>query len=152
MASRLKRLFALLLLILLVVFAFSGCFRRKNDFSKVNDDKVFHYILYGEEPETVQIYSLDAYKLNNDYYYHVRYSYITQIAFLDYKPGDRVDLDMVYFGSWIINNHFNLNWEDFGDMAKYRDAYYEAVEKGAHRPFSQEEIQRRVDDYFASRE
>ena len=95
--------------------------------------------------DEIRIDSLDAYRVDKNYYYHVQYSYVSSLE------NDWVDLDMVYFGYRHIDNSFSLNWKHWGDMEDDHKAYLAAVEKGEHRTFSQEEIQEYVDTYYSSR-
>ena len=144
MVRGLFRLVSLVLVLGIVALSFAGCFRKKTDWIESNKETLFRSVLYGEEPGEVEIHALDAYAMDREIYFHVTYTAYVH-AFDEWR-----DYDLVFFGTGRIENHFSFAWEDWGGMEKYRDAYYEAVEKGRHRAFSQEEIQEGVDAYYAS--
>ena len=148
MVRGLFRLVALVLALVVVALSFAGCgcFRKKYDWIEINKEQVFRRVLYHEKPDEIEIHSLDAYELDDNVYFHVTYTYFSH-SFEEWR-----DLDLVYFGKRLIDNLFSFAWQDWGEMAQYRDGYYQAVEKGRHRAFSQEEIQECVDVFYASRE
>ena len=146
MVRGLFRLVALVLVLGIVALSFAGCFQKKYDWIEINKDKFFRSVLNRTEPDEVVIHSVDAYVLDVDVYYHVTYTYFSH-SFDEWR-----DCDLVFFGKRLINNSFSFAWQDWGEMAQYRDGYYQAVEKGRHRAFSQEEIQECVDAFYASRE
>lgn len=141
-----NRFYALVLIVCIVAVSLSGCGggQTQDEFEE-NNEIFFRSILNHIEPDDVVIHSLDAYRVDNWYYYHVTYSYVSPVT------HEWTDLNQVYFGSHRIKNYFSLTWEDWGDMEQYRDAYYAAVEKGEHVTFSQEEIQEHMDAFYASR-
>ena len=130
---------ACLLLSLLI-----GC--GKSDPFAENNEIFFRMILNRIEQDEVEIESLDAYKVENKYYYHVIYSYVSPVT------NEWTDADLVYFGSYQIDRYFSFAWDDFGDMEKDRKAYFEAVEKGEHKSFSQEEIQQYVNAFYDAKQ
>lgn len=139
------RFFVLLLLICIVTFSFIGC-SKKEDLIEANEEGFFGRLLYRIDEDEIVIHTLDAYQAEQDIYYHVTYSFFSHIT------NEWKDRDLVYFGTHWISNHFSFEWEDWGEMEVYRDAYYAAVEKGRHKAFSQEEIQRYVDAYYSSQQ
>lgn len=144
MVRGVKRAIVLSLVACIVLIGIMGCSKKKDEF-KENDSIFFRHLLNHIEPDEIEIYSLDAYKVDHTYYYHVTYSYISPLT------NEWKEMDMVYFGAYQIDNYFNLNWDKWGDMEKHRDAYYVAVEKGEHKSFSQEEIQQCVDAFYSSK-
>ena len=139
-----NRYFTLMLVFCVALFSLAGCNKKEDVFAE-NNEIFFRQFLNHMEPDEIEIYSLDAYKVEHRYYYHVTYSYVSPIT------NDWKSMDMVYFGAYQIDNYFNLNWENWGDMEKHRDAYYAAVEKGEHKTFSQEEIQQYVNAFYSSK-
>lgn len=110
-----------------------------------NNEILFRMLLNRIEQDEIKIQSLDAYKLENRYYYHVTYSYISPVT------NEWKDADLVYYGAYQIDRYFSFAWDDFGDMEKDRKAYYEAVENGEHKAFSQEEIQQYINAFYSSK-
>lgn len=139
-----ERRIALILLICFALLLFAGC-GKKPDLFKGNNEKLFRMVLGLNKPDEIRIDSLDAYRVDNNFYYHVQYSYVSSLE------NEWVDLDMVYFGYRHIDNSFSLKWKSWGDMEDAHQAYLAALEKGEHRSFSQEEIQEYVDAYYSSR-
>ncbi len=144
------RFFSLTLIICVVLALFSGCSEKedtfKEDMLKENDESIFRQILNSRAPEEVKIQSIDVYEHEGYYYYHVKYSFLSSFT------NEWKDRDLVYFGMYLLDNFFSLTWTEWGDMEKYRDAYYEAVEKGEHRAFSAEKIQQGVDAFYSSKQ
>ena len=134
-----RTLCALLLALCLLLSAVSCA--QTDAFSGTNE-KFFRMVLNRLERDEVRIYTVDAYKMDNWYYYCVDYTYVSPV------DGEWTRLELVYFGAWEIDSYFNPNWEDFGDMADRRDAYLEAVRNGEHKQFTEEEIQRYVDEFY----
>ena len=139
-----KRALALLLTICFVLLLFAGCGKKRDAFAE-NDEILFRLVLGRNQPDQIVIQSLDAYRVENNYYYHAKFSYVSSLK------NDWVDVDMVYFGYRHIDKSFSLNWTSWGDMEDDHQAYLEAVEKGEHRTFSQEKIKEYVDAYYSSR-
>ena len=102
----------------------------------------FQMVLNRLGEDEVRIHSVNAYKNENWYYYHIDYSYISPVT----EMWTRIEL--VYFGAWQVDSYFNPNWEDFGDLEEERDAYLEAVQIGEHKEFTAEEIQKYVDAFY----
>ena len=105
----------------------------------------FHMVLNRLEEDEVRIYRVDAYKMDNWYYYRIDYAYVSPV------DEEWTRMELVYFGAWEIDSYFNPHWENFGDLAPRRDAYLEAVQSGIHKEFTQEEIQRHVDEFYDAR-
>lgn len=139
-----NRFFALAFAVCVILALFSGC-GKKEDIFEANDEIIFRQLLNLEEPDEIKIQSIDAYEYEDYYYYRVKYS------FLSSSTNEWKDRDVVHFGMYLLNNSFSLTWKEWGDMEKYRDAYYEAVEKGEHKSFSAEEIQQGVDAFYSSK-
>lgn len=144
MVHGIKRFFVLTIVACFLLICSTGCSKDKDVF-KENNEIFFRLILNHTEQDEIRIHSLDAYKVENRYYYHVTYSYISSLT------NDWKDADLVYFGAYQIDNYFSLKWENWGDMEKHRDAYYVAVEKGEHKSFSEEEIQQYINDFYSSK-
>ena len=143
MATGIKRLINLILVVC-ILCTLNACASKENLFEE-NNQIFFRHLLNRIEPDEIEIHSLDAYKVENRFYYHVVYSSVSSLT------SDWEEWDMVYFGSNQIDNYFNLNWENWGDMEKHRDAYYAAVEKGEHKAFSREEINQYVNAFYSSK-
>ena len=143
--GRIDRYVAFLLVCVALVFSYTGC-SKKEDLIEANNERFFRSLLYHTEPDEIDIHSLDAYQVEHSVYFHVTYTFLNHIS------NEWEDLDLVYFGEFRIQNHFSFSWKDWGEMEVYRDAYYAAVEKGRHKAFSQEEIQRYVDAYYSSQQ
>ncbi|MBR6053658.1 MAG: hypothetical protein IKP55_07800 [Clostridia bacterium] len=144
MFRRLSRFVALVLALGAVSLSFSGCFRKKYDWIELNKDRLFRSVLNHEKPDEIEIHTLDAYELDENIYFHVTYTHFSH-AFDEWR-----DLDLVYFGKRRIDLYFSFAWKEWGEMEVYRDAYYEAVAKGRHREFSEDEIRECVDAFYAS--
>lgn len=154
MLRRVLRFVSFLLAISFVLIPFAGC-GRKDPYFDVNTEKVFRFTLSGQTPDEVVIHSLDLYKVERKeygknaipkYFYHITYTCFSHVT------EEWEDLDLVYFGTGIVSRHFSFAWDDFGDMEKDRDEYYDAVANGKHKAFSQKEIQKYVDAYYAANE
>ncbi len=135
MENGIKRCIITAILTCLLISLLVGCSSEKSVFSDVHNADLFHNLLNRREQNEIKIKSLDAYYLDDWYYYHVKYSY------KDATVEDWTDIESVYFGVYQIDSFFNPNWTSFGDMTTYRDAFYEAVEKGEHKSFTKQEIE-----------
>lgn len=144
MVHGIKRFIVLTIVACFVLISAVGC-SNKEDAFKENNEIFFRQILNHAEQDEIEIHTLDAYKVEHRFYYHVTYSYISSVT------NEWKEADLVYFGAYQIDNYFSLKWDNYGDMEKHRDAYYVAVEKGEHKAFSQEEIQQYVNDFYSSK-
>lgn len=140
---KLNRLLAILLLAMLTVFSMAGC--KQERFSESLNERFFKQWLARRDENEMQLKSLDAYYLDGWYYYHVKYSYISDL------DTDWTDRELVYFGKGNIENYFNPNWENFGNMIKYKYAFLDAVEGGEHKSFTDEEMKEYYTEFFESR-
>lgn len=139
-----KKILSVFLLVTTLISLFAGC--SKKDTFEENNDIFFRMVLNRLEQDEVEIQSVDAYNVENRYYYHITYSYISPVT------NEWTDADLVYFGTNQIDRYFSLKWDDFGDMAEDRDAYYSAVKNGEHKSFSQEEIQQYVNVFYSTKQ
>ncbi len=98
----------------------------------------FDRLLDSRAAEAVTVQSLEAYCHKGMYYFHVRFTHEAPSA----DQAGRMDL--VYFGSDRMESYINLNWTWWEGREKYRDMYREAVAKGGHKVYSQEEIARYI--------
>ena len=138
-----KKLFCFLFLIFTVIGVYSSC--DKNVFFEDVDRRVFEYILRDTEKGDVEISGLDAYFRENDYYYHIRYSCV--------EDGERKDWSAVYrcrrHGS--VTMYYNLNWEDDSIILPMKDDFFDAVDYGDHKLYSEKEIEKYVEYYYKNK-
>ena len=140
--SRPRKFLWLAVACLMILFSVTAC--GEDVFADTNQSFFLH-VLNRLERDEVKIYTVDAYKLENRYYYCVDYAYVSPV------DEEWTRMELVYFGAWEIDSYFNPHWENFGDLAPRRDAYLEAVQSGIHKEFTQEEIQRHVDEFYDAR-
>lgn len=96
------------------------------------------HLLDRRAPETVTVQSLQAYCHKEMYYFHVRFTHKA-------TPVNQAEkLDLVYYGSDRIESYINLDWTWWEGREKYRDMYREAVVKGGHKVYTQDEIARYI--------
>lgn len=135
-----KKIICALVLLCAVLVVCTAC--EENGFSKDLDRRVFEYILRDTKKEDVEIRELDAYSHEGYCYYHVKYT-------LD-EDGETDTWNVVYCGSRYgsVTMYYNLNWENDSIVFPMKDDFYDAVEYGAHKQYTAEEIQRCVDAYF----
>ena len=111
---------------------------------------VFEKVLLTKERDEITIDSVDAYYYESWYFYRVAYS------FMD-GQNEWIEVDAVYLGENAPNWFINLNWEESNweheMFAQRRDRYYEAIENAEeHKSFTQTEIARYIDEYYAAKE
>ena len=133
-----KTIFTLFLFCLLLASVVS-C--DENAFSAQQDKSLFEYILRDTEKGEVEVSELDAYSKDGYCYYHVRYTY--------FDEGELKEMNAVYrarYGKVML--HYNLNWKDDSIIFPMKDEFYDAVEYGAHKRYSEEEIARYIQQYY----
>lgn len=136
---RVKRSFCLIIVLCIVLVIFGAC--DENVFSESLDERLFEYILRDTEKEDVVVFALDAYSREGWCYYHIKYSLA--------KDGERNNWDVVYRGRYAdISLYYNLNWEDDSVVFPMKDGFYDAVEYGVHKSYTEEEIARYIDEYY----
>ncbi len=132
------------MLIICILLTLNSCASKKDVFEE-NNTIFFQHLLNRLEQDEVDIYSVDAYYLDNWYYYRVSYSYVSPLT------AEWQDIELVYFGNFQVDRYFNPNWTNWAGLEQYRDSYYAAVEKGEHKSFSQEEIKQYVESFYSSK-
>ena len=140
--SRPRKFLWLAVACLMILFSVTAC--GEDVFADTNQSFFLH-VLNRLERDEVKIYTVDAYKLENRYYYCVDYAYVSPVT----EEWTRIEL--VYFGTNGIDSYFNPNWENFGDMQKQYDRYLEAVVEGEHKSFTKEEIAEQVDSFYQTK-
>ena len=153
MAYGIKKILCVIL-VLATFFMVASCDKRDvagDLFDEVNAI-FFKRLLSGHESDKIVVNSMDAYYYEGCYYYNASVSSVSSIS------GEWMDYEFVYIGShWTNITYINLNWPDNNwenaTFANRRARYYLAVENAEeHKIFSQEEIQRYIDEYYASKE
>lgn len=108
------------------------------------DKRVFEYVLRDTEKGELEVDALNVYFHENDYYYHIEYSHM--------ENGEWKQWDVVYrgrrYGS--VTMYYNLNWENDSIILPYKDDFYDAVEYGIHKQYSDEEIDKYIAEYYGS--
>ena len=134
-------------LLICILFAFVACGSNRSPFSEATNTFYFRALLFTKKPNEVVIKQADAYFWEGRYYYVFDHSYLSSLT------DGWIDLVMVHYGkSGYQQGLINPNWENWEGLEHKRDAYLEAVEKGEHKAFTQQEIQKYVDEYFAAQE
>ena len=136
-----KKKICFLLLCCLMLSVLASCV--EDDFSKSLDEAFFNYILRGTAEGDVAISELDVYSREGYCYYHVKYTCA--------EDGELKEWNAVYRGRYNeVSLYYNLNWENDGIIFSFKDAFYDAVEYGSHKKYSEEEIARYVKNYYKS--
>lgn len=125
----------------IVIFAFflKG---KKDHFSATKKDFFEHALMYMDK-EDIIIKSVDAYYMDGNVYYH------TFTSEKSIETGEFCDLELVYYGpEEYIRAMLNPNWEEKLDAEDDYREFLKAKIAGEHYKFSDEEIQKYMDEYY----
>ncbi len=112
--------------------------RSRANIFDVNDERFFYFFENSNEPGEYEVYSLDAYYLEEEkeYFYNVKYS--LYIPSLD----EWSDIDEVLFGNYgMFHNFYCLNWDDLDGFVEAKARFNRAKKEGIHKTYTMEGIE-----------
>ncbi len=128
------------LIIGIVVFF---CIKEKNDHFATTKEAFFDHLLMDIKKEDIDVYSVDAYYFDG-YVYYDAYVNIRKVT-----TGQFKELELVYYGpEGDIRAMLNPNWEEKLDAEDDYREFLKAKVAGEHYKFSDEEIQKYMDEYY----
>ena len=140
--------------LIIVAFVLAHFEKSKNSYSFDQVEKVFFEKFNFSFPDQkdYEFHSLDAYCIEDEnipdtYHYFVDAKYKAYFNYSDDEDDNGwYEIEEVHFGRNGLDAYYCLNWDNIEGFEKENELFNKAVKEGHHKSYTQEEIQKLIEE------